>query len=410
MTTVCSGGASQQIPGTSDTVLLTSAVIASILGPVGLGWLEPFIGYLAGVITLNLPTFCATDPPADPGVSAADLLALATLGPGPLTADASDRVGQLIQRFAWYRFCQCSSIATPAPPSPPSEPAGSPVINPPGQVGPGTADPCASFLFAHTGSWGTTGQVFAMVPFSATSGNPATGRAIPAGATSVLLHYTVSSSGVAGAFAELDYNFYDSVSLTNSTGSGSTSALAGHVSSTTLIVPSGTAAMTVVGTTGSTSGAKPSLDVSGSADVYCGGLPGQTQSPCCPPDPIATAKLDNILSLLTLIQRQAAPFAYVTGAVHSGLSGDGSFSIGSILGVLLNVSVPARAGRDAGTPVTVFDCGWINFATLDGYTERFFVSSDSQVILPRLPGIYTNVGYSFATDVTVTVTEISREP
>jgi hypothetical protein len=78
--------------------------------------------------------------------------------------------------------------------------------------------------------------------------------------------------------------------------------------------------------------------------------------------------------------------------------------------LLLNVTVPARAGRDAGTPEAVFGCGWLNFATPDGYTERFFVSSDSQVILPKLPGLYTDVGYSFAPDVVVTATELAREP
>jgi hypothetical protein len=249
-----------------------------------------------------------------------------------------------------------------------------------------------------------------MVPPGPLGFNPAVGQALPQGATSILLHYTVGASGVAGAFVELDYFFYAELGLVNLTGSNSTSAVAGATSSTTIIIPSGTAAVTIVGASGSTSGTPPSISVSGSADVYCGGLPGQTQSPCCPPDPILTAKLDQMMQLLTLVQRQAAPFAYITGPAHAGLTGNGSFSIGSCLGLLLNVSVPTRAGREDGTPVTIFDCGWINFATADGYTERFFVSSDSQVVLPRLPGIFTLVGYSLAPDVTITATELLREP
>lgn len=410
MTAICMGGASAQRSGTSSTVLLTSAAIASLLPLAGLAWLEPYVGYLAGTITLELPAFCTIDPPADPGISAADLIALVALGAGPLTAGPTAKLTQLIQRAAWPAFCECTSATTPTL-TPISPPAGAPDINPQGPTGPGVAGPCAVFI-SDPYSYVSGGGLASLIPFTGIGGSLNDDVMLPSGATNVRIITSVSTGTATTGVSGIVVNFFDSDRGAFG-GSGGNAGFGynetiGHTTTTdvALVAPIGGIAVL---RSGGTMPAGTNV-LSARVEVYCGGPPGSTSSPCCPPDPIATAKLDQIMALLTLIQRQAAPFAYVTGAVHSALSGDGSFSIGSILGLLLNVSVPARAGRAAGTPVTIFDCGWLNFATLDGYTERYFVGSDSQVILPRLPGIYTDVGYSFAPDVSVTVTEILREP
>src|ERR1700686_651751 len=109
---ICSPGVSQPIPGLSDDVIITSTLLAASL-PAGALWLEPFIGGAAALIDLHLPAFCATDPPADPGVTAADVLAVTQLIPSPATFAAQDKIAQLLQRFLWYSVCQCSTIATP---------------------------------------------------------------------------------------------------------------------------------------------------------------------------------------------------------------------------------------------------------------------------------------------------------
>src|ERR1044071_72701 len=131
MTVLCSGGASEPKDTSANSILLTSAIMGAILTEAGLGILSAFVGYLGNAIVLNLPTFCATDPPADPGLSGADLLQLIALGPGPLTAGAAARFTQLIQRYAWFDYCQCSAITTPAAPDPPTI-TDVPAINPAG--------------------------------------------------------------------------------------------------------------------------------------------------------------------------------------------------------------------------------------------------------------------------------------
>jgi hypothetical protein len=114
--------------------------------------------------------------------------------------------------------------------------------------------------------------------------------------------------------------------------------------------------------------------------------------------------------MVTLLQRQTAPFAYVSGASHTSLSGTGTVAVQGILGVLLNVSIPTRAGEVVGTPDTRFSVGWINFGTADGYGPRQFIESDSQVLFPAVNGIWTIVGYSLLPGVTMTLTELIREP
>lgn len=409
MTTFCSGHTSSPIPGTADSVILTSGVIQSILDATDLAWLSPWVGYITSVITLDVPTYCSLDPPADPGLNAADLLAIISLGPGPLTQAPIAKLTQLIERVAWPLFCKCDVVSTPAITAP-SPPADLPAVNPAGTGDGSVAAPCAVFL---------SGPVFKTSPPSTQSLIPNNGPTgslnddlmFPGGATNVRIITTLTAAAGSSGHAPILVTFY-------ATNKGSLGALGGNaqfgynetIAHTTTTDVTLTAPIGGIQVTGGLQATLTTNELNVRVEVYCGGPPGSLTSPCCPPDPILTGKLDQVMALLTLIQRQAAPFAYITGAVHSALSGTGTFSIGSILGLLLNVSVPSRAGREAGTPITVFDCGWLNFATADGYTERFFVSSDSQVIIPKLPGIYTDIGYSFPADVTVTITEITREP
>jgi hypothetical protein len=137
---------------------------------------------------------------------------------------------------------------------------------------------------------------------------------------------------------------------------------------------------------------------------------GEAPACCTASDPVTQQTLQNILDMVTLLQRQTAPFAYVTGTAHSGLTGTGTVAVQGILGLLLNISIPARSGLEVGTPDTSFDVGWINFGTADGYTDRVFLRSDSQLVYPPVPGQYTIVGYTLQPSVSMTLTELRREP
>lgn len=112
----------------------------------------------------------------------------------------------------------------------------------------------------------------------------------------------------------------------------------------------------------------------------------------------------------TLIQRQAAPFGYVLGTVHSGLTGAGSFTVGDILGLSVNVTtVPARFIPRGADPQTYDRLGWVNTGTTDGWQRATEIRHNPELILP-IDGAVTEVGYDLADDVVVTITELVREP
>jgi hypothetical protein len=131
---------------------------------------------------------------------------------------------------------------------------------------------------------------------------------------------------------------------------------------------------------------------------------------CCPVDSAVYSILNAIMSQVTLIQRQLAPFSYVTGAAHTGLSGTGQFAVQGLLGLSVNITTtPARLGLTIGDPNTLWDAGWINVGTADGWGPRSFITSDPFILKP-VSGDVTLVGYSIPSDVVVTITELVREP
>lgn len=113
--------------------------------------------------------------------------------------------------------------------------------------------------------------------------------------------------------------------------------------------------------------------------------------------------------MVTLIQRQSVPFAYVSGTTHSGLTGTGTLSVSGILGLLVNAGVPTSTSDIAGTPDVRIPIGRVNFGTADGYRDRDQLVTDSQVVFPAVAGLYTVIGYSLEPGVTATFTELVRE-
>lgn len=402
---ICSSGISVQKTGTNDNIVLGPGVLADLASRYGVSWLgTAFIGAGISNLPLYLPTFCAVDPPADPGLSGVDMLALVTLGPGPLTTSATAKMVQLLQRYAWYDFCQCASVATPAPPAAPSAPAGIPAIDPPQQVGYGTVTPCIDITQASTTQNVGAGRFINTYNYHYFDG-VSLGTLAPV--TSMAFKHTPqqttgSGSHIAVKVDQRDANNNIVLTSTMNINTGTTQTLYVNRSALSTSVDW---QYTVLGGTGSVT----VVDLEWFA--YCDGqVPNSTASPCCPPDPIASAKLDSILQLLTLVQRQLAPFAYVSGTAHHSLSGNGSVAVSDVLGVLLNVSVPSRAGVEVGDPNTVFDCGWINFGTADGWSGQRPIRSDSQVVFPEVAGAYVLVGYTLLPGVTMTLTELLREP
>jgi len=54
------------------------------------------------------------------------------------------------------------------------------------------------------------------------------------------------------------------------------------------------------------------------------------------------AQLDQLMAMVTLIQRQAAPFGYVPGAIHAGLTGTGVIAIQGLIGCKSVTTLPTQ--------------------------------------------------------------------
>jgi hypothetical protein len=145
--------------------------------------------------------------------------------------------------------------------------------------------------------------------------------------------------------------------------------------------------------------------------AYCGGQPGQLVAPCCPPDPRLTQLIMSLIGQVQLIQRQAVPFAYVYGTNHTGLSGNGELTVTGLIGASVDVTtLPSSYGQVDGTPVELFDLGFITFGTTDGWQKSIRIDHDGSLMLPPAAGAFTRLGYTLSPGVVVAIRELVREP
>jgi hypothetical protein len=406
---ICSPSTSEPKPGVADAVVISSFVLAATIAKK-IPWLTDAIAATATLINLHLSDFCAIDPPADPGLSGLDMVAIMTLGnanpdPGPML-----RMNQLIQRAIWNDVCQCAAGGPPAITLPASPPSGSPVLNPPSVTNQPVVGNC--FAVSKTGI-----QNVDTLTHYYTDGGDSTTLAylpLPQGAAYMTVCAQAGTPGAApydrlfgfgmrnAAGANVSPSAFVDVGPTGSPAGGPTSGC-----QTVAVPPTATQFNIQSGVTGT---GVHTGTFNAQFSISCGGLAGQPQNPCCPPDPTATGLLASILQMVTLIQRQAAPFAYIPGATHTGLSGTGQLTVSALLGVKVDLTTtPARLGEIAGDPVSIWEAGWINIGTADGFGPRLFISSDPMIVLP-VSGAATLIGYSIPDDVVVTITELVREP
>jgi hypothetical protein len=406
MTAFCLGGTSSAKPGFNGVVNVGTAALGALAVNWPVLWAVPYAALLAGV-NWDLTTMCVTDPPADPGFTAADALAMLNGFSVDATAftNASLKLQQLLQRYAWNQFCQCDSIATPSPPAAPAAPAGLPVANP-GVIA--NSAPCLTFAppmrqrhqeSAFSASDDYVGTSIPTISYAQ----------VPAGATSFVATCTIlETSGTS-----------DTYTLKGRWGNGTELGTTGEV--THDIVGSGTGSITVPlvsGKTGirvfvisNTTFAK-TWNETVSVNVYCGSSTGAPGAACCyGGDPITQGVLHQILDLVTLIQRQVVPFAYIVGTAHAALTGAGTFAIQGLLGVKAVVTtLPSHFGLAGSSPAEHFDLGYLTFGTADGYPSSYRLEHSPQVILPERCSAYTILAYDLKPGVIVTISELKREP
>jgi hypothetical protein len=354
-------------------------------------WAAALAAFLA-VTTYDLSLFCTQDPPALAVPSAADWsLFLGTVGFGN---SAPQSVRDFFAYYAWFTFCKCDAGAPPAAAAS-SPPAGLPQVNPP--VGGVTATPC---LTADSG----TGFHFTSAGGS-TMISQAFGAITP---TSMLVTAITSHHTGAGA----------TIQVTVDQGYGSpevpgtqTVLQCPTAGTTTLVVPiDKTAAYYTI--TGHGVAGSGDSNVQVLTSVFCNGQPALGPvTPCCPPDPLIVAQLGAVLQMVTLLQRRLSPFAYIPGAVHSGLSGQGTFTINGLIGLKIAITtVPASYGEAVAEPTFRFLDSWVSVLTSDGLIDERRITALAQVWTPRIASESTVWGYSFGPGIVASITELEAEP
>lgn len=372
-----------------------AALGAFLVAKVG-SWGSLLAAAIAGT-SYVLTNMCTVDPPADPGINALDIVAILD---GPLNnsyLDAVNKVRQLLQRYLWPQFCECVSGTQPTPPGPLSPPTGTPTVDPPAIFVPPLVGPCLTYSHGPTNLAPSNSYV-------------AISRTLD-GVVGTSFRLTVSKSVASGGGNNSVHHILQQSLHPSNTLLQDDSISVGPSATSSIIVPFKPGCEFVQVTTIWQSGTGTSA-VSETLETYCGGAGINTPvSPCCPPDSATSALLARINGLVTLIQRQAVPFGYVSGTVHAGLADSGSLSIADLIGIRVDVTtLPDSYGRAAGDPIQFFDLGFLSWGTADGYRSSFGLDHDGQVSFPTAAGLFTQLGYSLSPGVVVTITELVREP
>lgn len=392
MTVACGGGTSAPKPATELVVTYTAGLLAAIFAAYDLAWLIPVIPFV-GLAPLTLSSFCGSDPPALPTFSSAESDALLQLKFGPDFDSGVSKLRDLALNTIWYDACQCTS-GTQVPLAPPAPPAGTPIPIYPSGSG---VQACQRYQ--------TTQYIAAGGPLFIAQMPP-----LPAGATSIVINVSSPPQSAAQTISfEARWVTAANVLISNigqqvlQANNGATLTRSALLTGAPHHIE---ARITSAGNVGQTY--QCNMEIL----VYCNGdQPGPGSTPCCPPDTATLAYLDNIHKLVTLIQRQMAPFAYISSTAHATLAGAGSFAIQGLLGVKVNVTtLPASLGVSGTSPAEHFDLGFITFGTADGYPHSIRLEHQVQLMLPARASVFTTLAYDLHPGVVVTITELLREP
>jgi hypothetical protein len=374
-------------------------------------------------ISIDLSEMCDADPPAMPNVTTADVLALNTGWADPIAfAAAAAKVYDLLKIYLWPQVCECVGAATPAAPAPPAPPANLPQVNPPGAVGTSGTLPCFQGTFIGRGNDSGNNSIvniggsvlpnLGTVAIPITPGqnyDPSIAWLLPTPLPDIIV-VTLAVDGVVNVdAASIDFNGFTAAGgQAGSLGVGPY-VQAGQTRTVTwntatlpnaryanidLFMPPGNGKATV------------------SVKMYCNGQnTGGVAAPCCPPDPTLAGILQQILGLVTVTQRQIAPFAYVKGPAHVGLVGSGQLQVASpIIGVQVDLTVvPNYLGDIAGTPDRLFDAGFVAIGDGDGWWFNRRLGTRRTVWFPEAAGASTLIGYTLQPNVVATITELVRE-
>ena len=398
MTNPCASGVSEPKSGIAAAVVVDQQYLETIL-PAALSWLYPYLPWMHGLEIGNVAAFCAADPPTFTLPSAGDFYNFVTSTQIQQASAVSEFIENITKYYLWFTLCKCHTGSPSAPAAPPSEPSGLVAINPPDivRLPSNSGTPC--YVLSSVGlAIGTGNQQHVYSEF------------IPGDALRVEVTAHSVPTGANHPTVPFDLKWYTSGAATYPAGLLSTTThtlVSGATITFTEDVPVGARSAEVI--TKPPSNSTDLFQFTG--NVFCTPpLTAPAPTPC-PPDPAVRQLLKQIYDLLTIVQRQAAPFAYVYGTNHTGLTGDGSITVFGLIGVSVDVTtLPDSYGRSDGTPEQLFDLGYVTLGSSDGYETSRRIDHDGTLVIPPSCGLFTVIGYTLAPGVAVSIRELVREP
>lgn len=399
MTAVCVGGAaSGPKPGVAETIIYGAGALATIFEKSRNFWLLA-AAPLLGVISYDAISLCAVDPPAVTALTDAEVNAVLGLQLGPTFLSGLAKIKDLALNAIWYDLCQCTTGAQPTPPAPLPAPANTTQA--------GATASCGS-ASSPLVTWTSTNDVQSLIGTVDNVGNLVAGVPLPTGFTSMEVH-SVSTCPAIPAAVSYQVKYYNAAGVFVAPATNWTEV--NGASSTRVSTPGAGVTQYIVLASRNTV-ANGTYTAQVGVNLSCGGAAANTPaSPCCPPDPSIAGMLKQIWDQVNLIQRQAVPFAYLASTAHAGLTGHGNLEISGLVGVAVTVTVnPGNLGQADGTPNVYFDMGFLTFGSEDGYDQSVRLNRLSQVVFPARCSVFTDLGYTLHDGVTVTITELVREP
>ena len=414
MTAICPGGGpSQAKPGVNQNIILTTTALASILQAIGGAWAIPFVALL-GVKTYDLSTLCVTDPPALPTITLADVTNLVGGVFNPAAGSSLTKLGNLIDYYLWYQWCQCvSGTATSVTPFQ-QQPSGlnqNPSTQstcwqvdftgaPPWHAS--ATQPCANQQYPQLlppGSFHNISRACGTVPYVT----------FPGGITNFnwTQQQPVLTSGQESGVLVLEcFDASNTQLLNQQIGVGLSGPSPGFLQKGIGNIPSGTAYWLLWGA--GFTGTATEIPMSIHMDFYCSGSSNNPIAPCTT-DPAVLALLDQIYAaVLDIISNLTAPVTnWATVATHTGLSGLGSLTIGTsttALEVTLT-TIPSGVGLHVSDPTFYFDAGWVRGMTNFGATESVGITSSPQLV--HLDPSTKTIGYTLNPGVVATIAELT---
>jgi hypothetical protein len=312
-----------------------------------------------------------------------------------------------VQQYLWQQLCMCSTGTAALPPAQPVAPADLPAYNPPSVVQPSPAEPCSVRDFTmHLSS--------------------ALGYVYPGSVEHPGHVYPIPRTGSVNDYMDISHSmvFTSGPAITNLrieawwlNASGFPTAFTVHG-----VAPGGTTRIPYHATAENfylTILAEPQENgrVAQHRFIlrqYCNGTRPNSPiaSDCCPPDPLIGVMLGRIEQLLTLVQRQAVPFATIDGDLHANLTGEGELAVQGLIGARIGLvdTLDGSVGVVAGNPETLFGTGWIRWGDSAGWRPREFLDSEVTLSYPLNAGALTRIAWSLPPGCAIDLVELSREP